>query len=216
MLVWSNGILGFVFIGLMCFDNILMYNQTVKNNKLTEKQKAYILSIKSSLTMFLLGCVSTIEFVRNNYTVNSNQVVNQLGILCFISYLICDCVIGKAEYPKYMQSLSGYTHHIAYIIINIVSLISGQYGYYMLYMIEELPTILLSIGSYNKQYRNDNLFGLTFFATRIVYHVLLTWFLRHDKLIVIFSLLVLPLHVYWFYGWCNKFVRKKKSKISLE
>lgn len=192
-----------LFVLLMCVDNVFLYKRVTTENKLTMKQKAYILSIKSSLTMFILGCIAVVQFKAGN---NPAAV---LGVLYFISYLICDCVIGSIDYPKYLQTLSGYTHHIAYIIINMISLITGKYPLYMLYMIEELPTILLSIGSYNKEYRSDNLFGLTFFLTRIVYHIVLTWLLRNDTVIVTFSMMVLPLHVYWFYGWCRQRSRLK-------
>lgn len=203
-----------LFILLMCLDNIWVYNKTCSLIAANEKQKAYILSIKSSMTMLILGCFAVFQFIQVSYSPNeylkSNQMLNMFAVLCFISYLICDCVIGSIEYKKHLQTLSGYTHHIAYIFINIVSLVTGKYPLYMLYMIEELPTLLLSIGRYNKKYRNDIWFGLTFFLTRILYHIFLTWYLRDDKIIVAISLMVLPLHMYWFYGWCKALARRRK------
>lgn len=205
-----------LFVLLTCLDNVWMYKTVTNNNQLTEKQKAYVLSIKSSLTMFVLGIAGLYQCWEaggnlDEYSKNGLQL-NKLAVLSFIGYLICDCVIGASDYKKYIQTLSGYTHHIAYIIINTISLISGKYPLYMLYMIEELPTILLSIGSYNKKYRSDTLFGLTFFLTRILYHVILTWWLRHDTTVLVFSMMVLSLHIYWFYGWCKARLRKRHTQ----
>jgi hypothetical protein len=182
---------------------------------LTEKQKAYILSIKSSVTMLFMGCLALMQFIKVGCDVEkyvkSDQLLNQFSVLFFTGYLICDCLIGSVDYPKYMKSLSGYTHHIAYIFINCVSLLTGKYPVYMLYMIEELPSVLLSIGSYKKKYRNDDVFGLTFFLTRILYHIILTWWLRKDTMITVISLLVLPLHIYWFYGWCTSTTKRRST-----
>lgn len=208
-------IISLAFVVLMCLDNVFMYKSTSRALKLSEKQRAYIMSIKSSITMFVFGCLAVSGYFVDKEMYTSNvQPMAFLAVLSFISYLICDCIVGSMEYPKYMRSLSGYTHHIAYIFINIISLVTGRYPLYMLYMIEELPTVILSIGSYSKKHRHDDLFGWTFFATRIVYHIVLTYYLRHDRLLLFFSMLILPLHLYWFYGWVKKYKNKTKVKQS--
>jgi hypothetical protein len=80
-------------------------------------------------------------------------------------------------------------------------------------MISELPTVILSLGSYNKKFRNDSLFGLTFFTTRICYHIFLTYMFRKHSLLLGVALSALSLHIYWFWNWVKKYlIAKTKLK----
>jgi hypothetical protein len=105
-----------------------------------------------------------------------------------------------------MCNLTGYFHHIVYIIVSIVSFRINAAGLYMLYLIEELPTIFLSTGSYNQLLRKDYTFGLTFFLTRIVYHIFLTWKFKTNFMFVTMGALSLSVHSYWFKNWCSKYL----------
>jgi hypothetical protein len=194
---------------------------------LTEKQKAHILSIKSSLSMFLIGLYFNYHFftskfneehffniLENKGSLNFGKVI----ILYFTAYLIMDIYVGSTEYPKYMQSISGNFHHTVYTVVNLLSLYIGVYPLYLLHFLSELPTFLLSIGSFDSRLRDDNLFGVTFFLTRIVYHIILTWMFRKHTLLCGLSLAALGLHIYWFTGWYKKYgfgskkVNQKKKK----
>jgi hypothetical protein len=192
---------------------------------LTEKQKAYILSIKSSLSMFLIGLYFNYHFFTSKF--NEEHFFNILDekgslnfgkviVLYFTAYLIMDVYVGSTEYPQYMKSLSGNFHHIIYTIVNLLSLYVGVYPLYLLNMISELPTFLLGIGSFDASLRDDNLFGVTFFLTRIVYHIFLLWMFRKHTLLLCLSLAALGLHIYWFYNWFQKYSgygpKGKKSK----
>ena len=86
---------------------------------------------------------------------------------------------------------------------------------YFLYMIEELPTIFLSSGHYSKLFRNDNLFGLTFFITRICYHTYLTYKVRDNYLFLALGIMTLGLHSYWFKNWFTKYFLKTNFFIVL-
>ena len=88
-------------------------------------------------------------------------------------------------------------------------------------MIEEFPTMFLSTGSYNKELRKDNIFGITFLLTRILYHIYLTWKFRSNSMFLILGLLSLGLHTYWFKNWFvkyiwNKYIKKTKSETKSE
>lgn len=188
---------------------------------LTKKQKAYILSIKSSLTMFFIGVYLNYYYFTSGFSqdrfftiLEEKDTLNfgKLVVLYFASYLLMDIWVGNKEYPEYMKSLSGNIHHTIYIGINLVSLYTGLYPLYLLHMMSELPTFLLSIGSFDSNLRNDNLFGLTFFLTRIVYHAILTFIFRENKIILGFALAALGLHIYWFYGWYKKYGKKLFAK----
>lgn len=208
------------FLG--CIDYYFHYRfiNYIKKD-LTTKQKAYILSIKSSLTLFLIGVYFNYYYFSSGFSqdkfftiLEEKDTLNfgKLVILYFASYLLMDIYIGNQEYPEYMKSLSGNFHHGMYICINLVSLYTGLYPLYLLHMMSELPTFLLSIGSFDNCLRNDNLFGLTFFSTRIVYHLILTIVFRQNRLLLGLSLAAFGLHVYWFYGWYKKYGYKVFNK----
>jgi len=195
---------------LFCIDYFLIYKKTVNDNpKITEKQRAHILSIKASLTLFLISCYFNYKFIlNNNYTsslTSDDNYILHLSTLQIISYFISDTTIGFFKYHKYMCTLAGYTHHIIYTFISILAIKLNCTNYYLLYMIEELPTIFLSTGNYDEFLRNNNLFGLTFFSTRILYHIYLTWTLRHNYMFLILGGLSLALHSFWFKNWFKKY-----------
>lgn len=197
----------------------------IKKN-LSQKQKAYILTIKSSLTLLLVGLYYNYYYFSSNFNENNflniltetNSIIfGKLIIIYFTAYLLMDIFIGNKEYPDYMKSISGNLHHSIYTIVNMLSLYTGIFPFYLLQMTSELPTFLLALGSFDSNLRNDNLFGLTFFSTRIVYHIILTWMFRKHTLYLPLSLAALSLHIYWFYGWYKKYaistkkLNKKKS-----
>jgi hypothetical protein len=72
-------------------------------------------------------------------------------------------------------------------------------------MILEIPSVLLNIGNYDAKWRNDRLFGIVFFTTRIVYHIYLTYVLWNIVIIRNFALPILCVHIYWFKNWFTKY-----------
>ena len=207
-----------------CMEYFLHYKfVNVIKPDLTEKQKAYILSIKSSLSMFLIGLYFNYHYftskfneedffniLENKGSLNFGKII----ILYFTAFLIMDVYIGSTEYPKFMKTLSGNFHHAVYTVVNLLSLYVGVYPLYLLHMISELPTFLLAIGSFDSNFRDDNFFGATFFLTRIVYHIILTWMSRKHTLLCGASIAALGLHLYWYYGWLTKYgpLRPKHTK----
>lgn len=216
-----NLLLSSLFIVLFCIDYYLIYNDTIKcNSHLSERQRAHILSIKASTTLFLLSVYFNYKLMNVGFDIdlyssslsNGDNFILELAVLNLMSYLIMDCYIGYNKYHKYMCTLSGYTHHIAYIFISMAALTINASSFYFLYMIEEFPTIFLSSGNYNKSLRKDNIFGLTFFITRILYHVYLTWKFKSNTMFLILGLLSLGLHTYWFKNWFMKYIWNKYIK----
>lgn len=224
-------ILSLGFVTLFAIDYYLMYSKTIKlYPDLNEKQRSYILSIKASITLFLVSLYFNYKYVSSNFDTDmylgqingtTDAFILQLSVLNLMAYFITDCVLGYYKYHKYMCNLSGYFHHIIYIIVSIVSFRIDAVGLYILYLIEELPTIFLSTGSYNQLLRKDYTFGLTFFLTRIVYHIFLTWKFQSSFLFLIIGVLSLSVHSYWFKNWCSKYFdivcsknkRKTKGKL---
>lgn len=181
---------------------------------LTTKQKAYILSLKSSLTLLLIGIYFNYYYLISGFNEESfyNILETKNGfnfgvvvVLYFTAYLIMDVFIGRTEYPEYMKVLSGNFHHIVYTFVNIASLYIGVYPIYLLMMLSEIPTFILSLGSFDSQFRNDQLFGITFLFTRIIYHIILTWTFRKHSLYLCVSFAALGLHIYWFSNWIKTY-----------
>lgn len=211
-----------IILIFFCLEFFLHYKfvNTIRPD-LTEKQKAYILSIKSSLSMCLIG----LYFNYHYFTSNCNETLfftnleskggmdfGKVIALYFTAYLIMDLYLGHYDYRKYMDNLSGYFHHTVYSFINILALYTGNFHVYFLHMLSELPTFIMAIGQFDTKFRNDNLFGATFFLTRILYHIFLTWTFRHNTLILTLSLASLCLHLFWFKGWFTKYFLKIDSK----
>lgn len=192
---------------LFCIEYIYHYkNITHSNKNLTKKQKSNILSIKNSLTLSIYGIYYIINI--SNSEKETSLFISKLIVLYFTAYLISDIYIGYNEYNKYMLSLSGYTHHIVYIIINILTLYFEVYPIYLLFMILEIPTFILTLGSFNKNYRDDILFGITFLLTRIIYHILILVIFNKNKIIYYVGCCALIMHIYWFYNWIKKYGNK--------
>lgn len=211
-------------LSAFCIDNYnSFYLICDKHKYITQKQIAFILSLKSSIILFVFSLFFNYKLFKYNYDVNlyvqnlSSEVdlFAQLVITFFTAYLVTDIIIGYFYYHQYMLPISGYLHHFIYIMLNALSFYINLYPIYILFLSEELPTILLSLGSYNEIYRNDMIFGTTFFLTRILYHMFLSYVFRKSYIILFFSILVLPVHLFWFKGWVNKYLLKFiKQKIN--
>jgi hypothetical protein len=142
----------------------------------------------------------------NSLTNNDTNLI-RLTILYLTAYFISDSVVGTFNYKSQLLNLAGYPHHIFYIILNYY-IIKWKYdSIFILFLIAELPTIILGMGTYDKRYRNDYLFGTTFFITRILIQLFLTYTFRHNKTVLNLSLCVLPVHLYWGFNWCKRYLR---------
>lgn len=217
-----NTVLLAVITSFLCLEQYSLYNNIISRRKdLTVKQRAYVLSVKAAVSMLIIGLFYNYRWYqagfdlstyKNNLT-NSDHLIQQLAILSFSSYLLMDSIIGHYHYHKYMRVLSGYLHHIVYLCVNILALWSGEYPYFMLFMLEELPTVFLSVGSFNEKYRKNYTFGITFFLTRILFHAFLIYkmYQNGSRLVSGLASVVLVLHVYWFYGWIKKYGLPGKS-----
>lgn len=202
-----------------CLEFLLHYKfVNIIRPDLTEQQRAYIMGIKSSLSMFLIGLYFNYHYFTSKFdesvffsNLESKGGMNfgKVIVLYFTAYLVMDIYIGYYDYRKYMDTLSGYFHHTVYSIVNILALYIGVYPIYFLHMLSELPTLILSVGRFDSSLRDDNLFGVTFFLTRIVYHIFLIWAFKDNSLLFYLGSSALMLHVYWFYLWITKYFFKK-------
>ena len=198
-----------------CSEFKCIYKRYTDNNRdLQLRQRSYILSMYSSGIQTLFGIYFNWLFYKAGYDVRVyalNNSIFQLAFskLCvhiFTSYLITDIIIGKRDYPSTLKTMTGYFHHIVYIFINIISIYSGLYPLYSIFMIAELPTFILALGSVVPQYRKDLLFGVSFFTTRIAYFLYICVSMSDYLLIRWFSIPIFVMHSYWFYKWTKNYL----------
>lgn len=202
-----NFVLSLLIFMLFCVDYYYIYYNSIRSKKLNERQRAHIMAIKSSITLFLLSVFVNIKYFIGSGEFNDiDFTIVHLGILNITAYFLMDCVVGRKEYNKYLMSLSGYIHHIIYIFVSIVCIKLNIILPYMLFFIEELPTLILSLGKFNHNFRSDKLFGVTFFLTRIVYHIfLITMTYNYHILFPILGILAFGVHSFWFKNWLTKY-----------
>jgi len=86
---------------------------------------------------------------------------------------------------------------------------------FCLFLPLEIPTFILAVGSLYPTRRSDWLFGLTFFITRICYHLLLfllVWEIKSPRLPVwVVVAVTFSLHIYWFVLWVKGISRKMRE-----
>lgn len=189
-----------------------------KKFRLKEKQLAYYTSTKVSFTLLIVGLISNIIFVHQGLNIdayfeflqNQSDVI-KIVILYFMSYLFFDITVGHIYYKKHIDLLSGYIHHVVYFFISMYALYTNNAPLYILYFIEELPTFILNIGSYNKKYKRNKTFGITFLLARILYHIFLVYHTYKIKIILPFAIMSLGLHIYWWSNWLKKYAFKKET-----
>ena len=106
-------------------------------------------------------------------------------------------------------------HHIFYLGVLAWALSSHFTLGFCLFLPLEIPTFILAVGSLYPQRRSDWLFGLTFFITRICYHLLLfllVWEIKDPRLPVwVVVAVTFLLHVYWFVLWVKGAVKRWKE-----
>jgi hypothetical protein len=190
-------------------DYTVFYYTTSYLLPLNIKQKAHICSFKSSITMFTAGVYYNYlyYFYPESFNDTNTFDIGKKTVINFIGYLFTDSVLGTIEYPRHFTFLAGNIHHKFYIGVSIIALYSNKYNVYLMFMVSELPTILLNAGSINPQYRNDKAFGATFFITRIVYHFWLcyTWYNTH-AIAPYACILSSTAHTFWFINWALKYL----------
>ncbi|KAJ3129825.1 hypothetical protein HK098_008059 [Nowakowskiella sp. JEL0407] len=147
-------------------------------------------------------------------------VAGELGkVICafFITYCISDLLIGVIHYKSQITFLTGWFHHTLYFFL-VSSILTWNFqGLFALYGILELPTLLLGLGSIQKAFRHDMVYGAIFFSTRIVFHLFLAYRLFVDfngSRIWTAAVAVFPLHILWFNQWIQQQRRLRRQRIS--
>lgn len=177
-----------------------------ENHRFSEKQLSWFLTFVSSLICTLVSIPFVVQFFYHglDMTLLFTDSVFHTGFICFfISYLILDLVLGSIYYRQRIKLVTGWIHHLFYIVTLFWLLRLKIASLFTVASILELPTLILAVGSMKHEWRSDYLFGLTFFVLRLVAHAWMMVALKRYHRIVyiwIIALIIYPLHMYWFYG----------------
>lgn len=151
-------------------------------------------------------------------------------LVFFFTSLLLDLVLGLAFYRSHLHPLTGWVHHVVYMLFVATLLRTRASLALTCVMIEELPTALLGAGQIFPALRHDLAFGVSFFLTRLLYH---GWYLANIVFVsmratplhpavltsVAAAALALGLHLMWFLQWCKNMrkyfaiAREKKTRV---
>lgn len=144
----------------------------------------------------------TIEYIY------SENFVTRVIIIFFTASNVMDLGLGVFQYPKHLDILTSYIHHLFYTAFMLVILFSNYSRGFVICFCMELPTFVLAIGTVYNSLRSDLLFGISFFITRILFNIYQAYMLRQlhpDGMIWRTCVLVLCFHIYWFVTWWRKY-----------
>lgn len=144
--------------------------------------------------------------------------------LWFIIANIVDLVNGYLFYPECMELLTGYIHHIVYILLLVVGISGNTYFFgkvtpyssgFTLALIEELPTFCLAISKFF-DINLDWAFGITFAVFRIGHHAVLLYYsiqLKTEGIPIGMLTGTWIIHVLWFITWYRSLNKRDGKKI---
>ncbi|KAK0470920.1 hypothetical protein IW261DRAFT_919172 [Armillaria novae-zelandiae] len=202
------------FIALLCAYHLLAPRFT------TSKQLSWIMTTIVSCIMTL----TSLPFLWNYFTNHGVKDVARIPLLAvpanrfFQAYLVCDLMTGTIYYRSQISIVTGWFHHMLYIMIVEIAIRRSLAHVFCLCCIMEFPTFILGLGSLYPSLRSNILFAVSFFATRILFHIMLciSYYLPNNRLYatngsfipLILLTLVFPLHAMWFYACIKGFVRR--------
>lgn len=189
---------------------------------MTRKGMSYGLALVNSFAMTVSGFVTfTPQFVANDLDLGWTMHDTRYGqFICtfFGVYCVLDLLLGWFFYREYVELLTGWVHHSAYLWLMWYVHYHHITTSFLIFCVEELPTFLLALGNVYPPFRTNYLFGGCFFITRLGWHaVMLVKFLLHrgDTELTLWPLVAatFALHVHWFVGFVGQQLRRiRKSK----
>ncbi|KAJ7491052.1 hypothetical protein FB451DRAFT_1552588 [Mycena latifolia] len=201
---------------------ILLYH-ALQNQYTTQKQRSWIITAFSSATMSLGSAPFFLDVLLSRGDVTALRPRLELAaLICrtFQGFLIADLIVGCRYYRGHITICWGWIHHCFYIILLHYILQRGWAHGFCLCAVMELPTLHLALSFLHPRFRHDWLFCVSFFATRIIFHLFLFWafyslggnlFAQGSRLPAAFLALVFPGHALWFAQSVRGTVRRSQK-----
>ena len=165
-----------------------------------------ILTISSPWWLWTVFTVSGSPATLSAWLDGEDALSRALAI-SFVVSLVADLGVGSALYPRQLKLLTCWVHHIAYIAIVCAQIYFRCTHSFVVMAVCELPTLVLALGSIYPRLRSSELFGLTFFWTRLVYFSavsLFAWMCCSGFLRQAASIPMLAVHAWWYWAWLSK------------
>jgi hypothetical protein len=197
----------------------------MKANFATDKARAWIVTLLGSFGLMIVATIYVVDainlhgFMWTLEYIHGEDQITRVAVLFFVAVNIMDLVLGSIFYPKYLDPLSAYFHHSAYLLFAFCLLAHHYARGLLICFFMEWPTFVLALGSLFPSCRHDLLFGVLFFITRLAYNIFLIWSLHRvapEGLIWRICSATLCLHIFWFYKWTMGFFFKKKTQAKKE
>jgi hypothetical protein len=190
----------------------------------TPDKRAFIISISYSLSLSCAGLWKLYYLIFEAKGSVSNEVMYSYDFVSlqacklFICGNVLDLVFGSFFYPNYLDLIFAWIHHLFYIVIMFFIIGDGAASLFAFLFVVEVPTFIKALGTIFPNLRSDIMFGITFFAFRIVFHAYYSYQLIMNDYQHVYwkiSCLVLLIHSYWMYLWILGMKRRILKKNSL-
>ena len=191
----------------------------------SSKLRCWVLTCLNSFVTPLLSFRSLFRIVNNRWEydpVVGGSRSSRFCTLFFMSYLVCELVVGFVDYRKQVSLIMGYVHHVSYLALSFHLLVENRTNILAMSLLEELPTLILACGRLGQLGGSfDFAFGLSFVLTRIVFHLYVQYHMflwrGDDKLGWYWQVCTLAfgMNVYWLLAWWKSVKRRRmKHKLS--
>ncbi|TFK47417.1 hypothetical protein OE88DRAFT_1608767, partial [Heliocybe sulcata] len=205
---------------------ISVYHFIAATRELTPKQRSWLLTTVASAVVTLASLPFVWDYLRSRGDVAQVRSSPHLAYMTnriFQGYLIADISMGLIYYREQVGLLTGWVHHSLYIFVVELAIRRSWAHIFCFCGIMELPTFILSIASLNPALRSNVTFAVSFFATRIVLHVVLivSYLLPYNRVnatqgsfipAALLSL-IFPMHAVWFAGCVKGFIKRHRAKV---
>ena len=91
----------------------------------------------------------------------------------FVTFLVLDCAVGAAHYPRQFHLFEGWIHHAAYALFFAWGLARHASIGFASTLAMEIPTALLALGKCYPQCRLDLPYGVSFAVVRVGFNLYL-------------------------------------------
>ncbi|KAJ3818391.1 hypothetical protein F5880DRAFT_1459300, partial [Lentinula raphanica] len=211
------------------------------------KQISWIITTAASFTMTISSTPFLWDYFSSWGDVKRVRALPELAVAAnriFQAYLLADLSMGAMHYRSQLNLFTGWFHHILYLGIVEYAIRQRWAHMFCLAACMEFPTFVLGIATLFPQLRSNIFFALSFFLTRILFHVVIcvTYFLPNNRPLTpkasipvsmftsspasstvvpkgsiapaVILMCVFPLHASWFLGCLRGF--KKRAKLRKE
>ena len=181
---------------------------------LTVKQKSWVLSFALTVLLSIESVLLFKElFTRNTFAlVFSSSLKGIYACNLFRAFCVCDLIIGSAEYPKVLNILEGWVHHVYYIVQLTIFLCYDIPNCFWIFCFCEIPTLLMALIQLFNIPISRQAYIVTFIFFRVLLFAYVLLFFHIDApwnifvYTIPFSSLALGLHIWWSYLLLQKLI----------